>query len=161
MTRLLAKLAFAGIRHRRLYTALTVLVVAAAAAALTIALGVSQVADRPFERTFEQTRGAHVTATGFSEAEGGRGVADLSAFERLPGVVGSSGVRRWTTGVFRLDGRRYGIRLIGVPADEDSIEVSRPVVEDGAWPGPGEVLLERSFARFHDLRPGDRLQVGE
>jgi len=160
MTRLIVKLAFSGIGHRRLPSVLTVIVVAAAAAALAIALGVSRVADRPFERTFEQTRGAHVTATGFSVAEGG-GTADLSAFERLPGVVASTGVRRWTTSVFRLDGRRYGIRVIGVPADEDGIEVSRPLVAEGTWPGPGEVLLERSFARFHDLRPGDRLQVGE
>src|SRR5262245_14850150 len=161
MTRILAKLAFAGIWHRRLYAALTVIVVAAAAAALTIALGVSQVADRPFERTFEQTRGAHVTATGFSRDEGGRGPVDLSAFERLPGVVASTGVRPWTTSAFPHDGKTYGIRLIAVPTDEHSVEVSRPLVEDGAWPGPGEVLLERSFARFLHLRPGDRLQVGE
>ena len=161
MTRILAKLAFAGIRHRRLYTALTVIVVAAAAAALTIALGVSQVADRPFERTFEQTHGAHVTATGFSEVEGGRGTADLSAFERLPGVVASTGVRPWTTSAFQHDGKTYGIRLLGVPVDERSVEVSRPLVVAGDWPGPGEVLLERSFARFLHLRPGDRLQVGE
>jgi putative ABC transport system permease protein len=161
MTRILAKLAFAGIRHRRLYTALTVIVVAAAAAALTIALGVSQVADRPFERTFEQTRGAHVTATGFTDVERGFGAADLAPFERLPGVVASTGVRPWTTSAFPLDGKTYGIRLISVPADAGSIEVSRPLVADGEWPGPGEVLLERSFARFLDLQPGDRLQVGE
>jgi len=160
MTRILAKLAFAGISHRRLYAALTVIVVAAAAGALTIALGVSRVADRPFQRTFEETRGAHVTATGFSEAEGG-GAADLSVFERLPGVVASTGVRRWTTSVFRHDGRTYAIRLIGVPADEDSVDVWRPLVAEGTWPGPGELLLERSFARFHDLGPGDRLEVGE
>ena len=161
MTRILTKLAFAGIRQRHLSSTLTVIVVAAAAGALTIALGVSQVAERPFERTFEETRGAHVTATGFSEAEGGRGAADLSAFERLPGVVASTGVRRWTTSVFRLDGTRYGIRVFGVPADEDSVPVERPLVAEGTWPGPGEILLERSFARFHHIEPGDRLQVGE
>jgi putative ABC transport system permease protein len=160
MTRILAKLAFAGIRQRHLSSALSVIVVAAAAAALTIAVGVSQVADRPFQRTFDETRGAHLTATGFSEAEGG-GTTELSALERLPGVVASTGVRGWVDSAFRLDGRRYAVRVLGVPADEDGIEVSRPLVEDGTWPGPGEVLLERSFARFHHLRPGDRLQVGE
>ena len=44
--------------------------------------------------------------------------------------------------------------------DEDGIEVSRPLVESGTWPRPGEILLERSFARFHHLEPGDRLEVG-
>ena len=164
MTRLLTKLAFAGIGRRRLHSALTVIVVAAAAAALAIALGVSRVAERPFERTFEETRGAHVTATGFTQAARERfgvGLADLSALERLPGVVASTGVRPWTTSAFPHEGKTFGIRLVGVPADESSIEVSRPLVEEGRWPGPGEVLLERSFARFLDLRPGDRLQVGE
>jgi putative ABC transport system permease protein len=159
MTRILTKLAFAGIRQRRLSSALSVIVVAAAAAALTIAFGVSQVADRPFQRTFDETRGAHVTATGFSEAEGG-GAAGLTALERQPGVVASTGVRRWIDSVFRLEGRRYAVRVFEVPDGEDGIEVSRPLVEDGTWPGPGEILLERSFARFHHLGPGDRLEVG-
>ena len=84
MPRLLAKLAFAGLGRRRLQAILTVLVVATATAAFAIALGVSSVAERPFERTFEATRGAHVTATTFSGRLSGPGVSGPgSSFDGL------------------------------------------------------------------------------
>ena len=155
MTRIFATLAFAGIRHRRLQSALTVIVVASAAAALTVAFGVGRVADRPFDRTFEQTNGAHVTAIGFRDSD-----ADLASLERLPGVVASTGVQPWVVSDFRHDGGRYGIRLVGVPQAEDAVDVSRPLIDKGTWPGSGEVLLERSFARFLGLEAGDRLALG-
>ena len=154
MTRLFATLAFAGIRHRRLQSALTVVVVASAAAALTVAFGVGRVADRPFERTFEQTNGAHMTAIGFRDSD-----ADLARLERLPEVVSSTGVQPWVVSDFRHEGDRFGIRLVGVPDDADQLAVSRPLLEEGTWPTPGQVLLERSFARFLDLDTGDRLDA--
>ena len=61
MGALTLKLAFAGIRSRRVPSLLSVLVVGAVATALTIGLAVRAVADRPFERTFAATNGAHVT----------------------------------------------------------------------------------------------------
>lgn len=155
MTRLFATLAFAGIRHRRLQSALTLIVVASAAAALTVAFGVGRVADRPFERTFEQTQGAHITAVGFRDAD-----ADLESLERLPEVVASTGVQPWVVSSFRNDGELFGIRLVGVPDDPEAVAVSRPLLEDGTWPTAGQVLLERSFARFLGLDTGDRLVLG-
>jgi putative ABC transport system permease protein len=35
-----------------------------------------------------------------------------------------------------------------------------PLIVSGGWVEPGGVALERSFARFHNLRPGDRIVVG-
>ncbi len=155
MNRLFATLAFAGIRHRRLQSALTIVVVAAAAAALTVALGVGRVADRPFDRTFEETKGAHLTVLGAPDSSD-----SLARLERLPEVVASTGVRPVIFSSFARDEGRFGIRLVGVPDDPDDIVVSRPLLEEGSWPGAGEVLLERSFARFLDLDPGDRLALG-
>jgi putative ABC transport system permease protein len=146
-----AKLAFAGARRRRLQTALTLLVVAASAAALTIAMGVGRVADRPFDRTFEATNSPHVTAVAFDAR------SDLAPMERLPGVVATSGRRPVVFTAFRHDGELFGLRLIGSSGNAD---VPRLLLDEGSPPRPGEVVLERSFARFMGLGPGDSLAAG-
>jgi putative ABC transport system permease protein len=148
MTSVYLRLAFAGLRRRRLQAALTVVVVAAATAALTVALGVGRVADRPFERTFAETNGAHVIARTFAGSD-----ADLTLLERLPGVTASTGVVPTAFTSFAHDGRTFGLQLVGVLATPP--EVSRPLVVEGSWPAPGQALLERSFARFLGLEPGD------
>ena len=144
------KLAFAGARRRLLQTALTALVVAAAAAGLTVALGIDRVAERPWERTFEATNGPHVTVVGPP------GV-DLAPVAARPGVVASTGVLPRVDTTFARDGKTFNLALIGVRRDS---EVARPIYEDGSYPAPGEVALERSFARFLDLRVGDVLETG-
>lgn len=150
MGRVFLTLVTAGLRRRRLEAGLTVVVVAVTASALTVALGVGRVADRPWERTFEATRGAHVTAVSIDAG------VDLASLERRPGVVGSTGVRPVAISSFRHDGATYGLRLIG--ADGDST-VARPVVQAGSWVEPGGVVLERSFAQFLGLKVGDRLET--
>jgi putative ABC transport system permease protein len=151
--RIQIKLAFAGLRRRRLQAVLTVVVVATATAALTVALGVGRVADRPYERTFEATNGAHVVARTFQ----GSGV-DLTRLERLPGVVASTGEIPTAFTAFRQEGRAFGLQLLGVGSTPP--DVSRPLVVEGTWPGPGDVLVEQSFARFLELEPGDRIAAG-
>lgn len=145
MTKVIFKLAFAGLRGRRLQAALSVLVVSAAAAALTLALGVGSVADRPWERTFEATNGAHVTAMTLADGPA------LTPLERLPGVVGSTGDLPFVFTSFRHDGARFGLNLIGVPVDPPAVE--RPLLVEGSWPRRGEALLEQSFARFLGSAP--------
>ena len=150
MSLLYANLAAAGLRRRRLETVLTILVVAAAAAALTVALGVGRVADRPWERTFEATNGPHVTAMSIDVG------ADLSRLESRLEVVDSTGVRPVAISSFRLEGHTYGLRLIGSDGDP---RVARPLLRKGARAGSGEVVLERSFAELLGLLVGDRLQT--
>src|SRR3954454_624006 len=149
MRRLWGKLAFAGLGRRRLQAALTVLVVAAAAAALTLALVLGEVANRPWERTFEATSGAHVTVV--SPPGGGSPVA----VARRPGVVASTGVRAFGFTSFRFDGGRFGLRLVGIPRGRAAVD--RTLVEEGRSRRAGEVLLERSFARTLGLEPGDTI----
>jgi putative ABC transport system permease protein len=150
MTGVYLNLVAAGLKRRRLEVTLTVLVAAVAAATLTVALGIGRVADRPWERTFEATQGAHVNAMAIEPG------ADLTLLERRPGVVGSTGVRPVAISSFRHEGGTYGLRLIG--ADGDS-RVSRPLVQTGSWVERGGVVLERSFAEFLGLVVGDRLQT--
>jgi putative ABC transport system permease protein len=150
MTRLFVKLAFSGLRRRRLQAALTVIVVAGAAATLTLALGVGSVADRPWERTFDATRGAHVIAV----ADNTR--VDVRPVERLPGVVDSSGDIPFAFSTFRDDGKLFGLRVMTL----GNSKVERPIIERGRLPRTGEVLVERSFADFKGFRPGDRIIIG-
>ncbi len=151
MIELTTKLAFSGLRRRRLQSALTVTVVAVSAAALTVALAIGTVADRPFERTFAATNGAHVTATALP------GGAPLDPVERVAGVIGSTGVQPMVFTDFERAGKRYGLRLIGV--GDVAPRISKPLVVSGRWPGSGEVLLERSFADFNGLREGAHLMT--
>jgi putative ABC transport system permease protein len=151
MTRVYLKLAFSGIRRRRLQAGLTVVVVAVSAMAVTLAFGVGRVADRPWERTFEATRAPHVTAVTF------RGGAELSPIERMPGVTASTGVVPVVFSSLQLKDRTFGLRLLGL---EQRRGVGMPLIVSGTWIEPGGVVLERSFARFHNLRPGDRIVVG-
>jgi putative ABC transport system permease protein len=150
MTRIYLKLAFAGIGNRRLQSALTVLVIAATAGALMLAVNVARVADRPFERTFAATNGAHVWVMGPPGA-------DVSPAAHLSGVVDSTGVLPLAFGSFRHDGKRFGIGVTGVGASP--ARVARPLVVEGRWPGRHGVLLEQSFGRFLGLHSGDRIVV--
>jgi putative ABC transport system permease protein len=145
------KLAFAGLRSRRAPSALSVLAVAAATSALTIGLAIGTVADRPFERTFAATNGAHVTTESRSGDEA------LGEVEKLPGVVESSRVLPVAWTAFDRDGKRYGLRLVGL--GDEPPKVSTPLLVEGKLAGPGEVALERSFAEFHDLEPGSTLST--
>jgi putative ABC transport system permease protein len=82
--------------------------------------------------------------------------ADLSALERRPEIVASTGVRPVAISSFSRDGLRYGLRLIGA---DGASTVARPLVVRGSWVAPGRIVLERSFAEFLGLSPGDRLRT--
>ena len=153
MRRLTFRLAFSGMRHRRAQSVLSIVVVAVSAAALTIALEVGSVADRPFERTFAATNGAHLVVASFP------GGPPLTAIEGLPGVVGSTGVRGVVFTGFDLGGRRYGLRITECRSSPAEETVSKPIILTGTWPKDGEVLLERSFASFHHLGPGSTIRT--
>jgi putative ABC transport system permease protein len=144
-------LAFAGIRSRRVESLLSVLVVAATTTALTAGFAVRSVADRPYERTFEATNGAHVTAELASSSW------SPEQLERDARVAESTGVLPVVWTAFDRDGKRYGLRLVGV--GDEPPTVSAPLLVDGRLPGPGETAVERSFASFHDLRPGSTIST--
>jgi putative ABC transport system permease protein len=144
------KLAFAGIRARRVQSVLSILVVAAASTALTIGLAAWTIADRPFERTLTATNGAHVTLESVDASV-------LEQLEQRSGVVESTGVLPMAWTAFDRDDKRYGLRLVGI--GERLPTVSKPVLVAGDLPGPGEVALERSLASFHDLEPGSTVDT--
>jgi putative ABC transport system permease protein len=148
--RTLLRLTAADLRRRRLAAVLTALVIAVAAGTLTLALGVARLADDPWDRTFEATNGAHLLAYS-------RDRAALEPLARLPEVAESTRVLPSVFTSFEHDDRTVGAAVYGVPRRGPS--VAKPLVTDGAWVDVGGVVLERSFARFYGLEPGDRIAL--
>jgi putative ABC transport system permease protein len=54
---------------------------------------------------------------------------------------------------------RAALRVISMP-DDGLPALDRVLLLEGAWPGDGEVLLEKHFARHHGLAPGAALPFG-
>ena len=150
VTAVIARLAFAGIGRRRLESALTILVAAVGAATLAVALSVGAVAEEPWERTFEATRGPDVVATSFG--------GDVGGLARGNGVVaGAAGPFPGTLTSLRYGGRRSGVVLQARP--QEPVSIDRPLVTAGTWLRDGAVVLERSYARALGVRPGERVRV--
>ena len=149
MARILLQLTLADLRRRPLAAALTALVIAVAAATLTLSIAVGRLADDPWQRTFDATNGGHVLVTA-------RNRASLEPLARLPEVSAASPTVAAVATSIEHDGRTVGLRAIGVPP---TTEVAMPLVTDGTWLEDGGAVLERSFARYYDLAPGDRIGV--
>lgn len=146
------RLARADLLARPGQTILTAVAIFAAATALVVTLALRAGLDDPFADAMAETRGAHMAVYGeLSEAE----VATLAS---LPGVVASD-----------ARGRRNEQATLGDTTVEVGVEtlpaaqaaVDRPHVTEGRRPaGPGELLVERSFARETGLRVGDTFALG-
>ena len=138
----------ADLRSRPLHTALTGLVVAFALGALVVTLHGRATLDDPYDRLFRATNGAHVTAVSDSRA-------DLDPHRR----AARRGRRRGPAPARRACRARFGgqgdtIGLIGLPRTRARVE--RPLILEGrAALGPGELVLQRDYAREHGLALGD------
>ena len=146
MTLRLLKVGLAGWWSRRLSIALSMLLVAVAAAALMISVHLGRVADRPWLHTFQATNGAHLIAFGPS--------SEVARLATADGVVDAAGPLPTLITSMTAKSSVFGLRVLGAEATAPSVE--QPVVTTGAWlRGPGEIVLERSFANALSLRVGD------
>lgn len=145
----------ASIRGRLWPSALTVAIVAAAAATITLALDVRRGADAPFDRVFAETRGAHVEATA-PIPDAGR----LRVLLRQPGVVERAGPV--TLGVVTATSLRDRADQVLVEASATPERpVERLLLREGRYARtPGEIVLERTFARAEHVRVGDTIALG-
>ena len=142
----------ADLRSRPLYTALTGLVVAFALGALVVTLHGRATLDDPYDRLFKATNGAHVTALSGSRDA-------LTRIATLPGVATSEGPRPLVRTPVRFGGEGDTLGLIGLPPARARVE--RPLILEGrAGRAPGEVVLQREFARGHGVDVGDTIMAG-
>jgi putative ABC transport system permease protein len=149
MARILFRLTLADLRRRPLAATLTALVIAVAAATLTLSVAVGRLSDDPWQRTFDATNGGHVLVSSPDRAA-------LEPLADLPEVSEASPVVPSSFSSFEHDGRTIGVSVFGVPPTGD---VARPLVTRGRGAERGGVVLEQSFARYYDLDPGDRVSL--
>lgn len=146
------RLARADLLARPGQTVLTAVAIFAAATALVVTLALRAGLDDPFAHAQAETRGAHMAVYGdLSDAD----VATLTA---LPGVVAAD-ARARDHEQATLDDTTVEVGLEALPAVDAAVD--RPHVTEGRRPqAPGELLVERSFARETGLRVGDRFALG-
>ena len=152
MSFLLFRTALANLRSRPLQSTLLAIVIGGAAASLALAFSLHKNASDPFDQIMRATNGADVHVMAFS------GRDDLTPVTRLPGIRAVSRPEHFAD-----------VRVTGGPAQARLSLLARPVPEgldkprltDGRWVGitPGEVVLERTFARARHLTVGDRIAV--
>jgi len=155
MNRALFHKALADLRSHRLQTALILLILTAATATLALAATIQRSMNNPWERTFAESNGAHLSF--FSDTA----EVDLTSISRLEGVSATAGPFPvvWEHSLVK-DHEKYSLLLYGMPSELPA--VGRPLVTEGRWlaaEGEDEIVLDRSFARHLSLKVGDRVDI--
>ncbi len=149
MTAMILRLGLSGWRRRWLGTLLTFMLITVAAGAVMLSLQLRDVAQRPWQDTFDVTNGAHLLAFGQSR--------DVEALGELDGVSQAAGPMPIVVTSMTVRSSTFGLRAIGV---DEPPAVERPVVREGRWlSGDGELVLERSFARAIGVQVGDTVEL--
>ena len=145
---LIARLVLRDLRHRPGQAVLMLLAITAATATLTLGLALNGVTASPYLRTRAATNGADVTASVFPSGTSGARPADLAALTPLAsaaGVTAASGPFPVAFAMLRADGHAVPVQAQG--RDQSAAAVDQPLVTQGTWVRPGQVVLERTFAR--------------
>lgn len=144
--------AMADLRSRPLQTVLLFVVIALAAATLTIALAIREQASRPYDRLMDRTNGAHVWMYADDRES-------LEAVASRPDVLAAAGPFARTRGESDIEtGRASVVSLWGMSSEPPA--VARPLIETGRWlEQPGELVLEAGLARISGLKLGESITI--
>ena len=157
---LISRLAARDLRRRPGEATLLLLAIVAATSTLTLGLLLHGVTSHPYDTTRAQTAGPDVVANVTPLPNGKPAdLAALRALTQVHGVTGHSGPYPLIQGVARRDGHAAAVQLEG--RDSAPAAVDQPRLTQGSWVRPGGVVVERSFADAFNLRPGDRITLGE
>jgi putative ABC transport system permease protein len=167
---LLWRLAAGDVRRHPVESVMVFVVVAAAAAMLTVSLALSGVTDNPYRQTRMATAGPDVIADVVSggpaadsgQASGSAGNSVSPAIASLvgaPGVTAHSGPYPYVYSTIGFGGHQVDVVAEG--RDEASSPVDQPKLTHGAWLRAGAVVVEAGFADALGVRVGDRVTVGD
>ncbi|MFD4502590.1 FtsX-like permease family protein [Streptomyces sp. NPDC058457] len=119
---------------------------------LLLATALFGYATNPWQRVFEQTRGAHVWLHTARSAQ-------LSKLTGLDGVASESGPYATETTTLTSHGTRAAVELRATP---QHLTIARPLLHSGHWLDPATpdgVVLENHLARALLAEPGDKLTL--
>ncbi|MGE0228861.1 MAG: ABC transporter permease [Dehalococcoidia bacterium] len=155
MWRSIWRKARADLRGRPLQTLLMFLVIAAAAATLSLSTNLRASAQLPYERLRERSNGADAWVTFHSPG-------DLSQLRSLPQVqeVGEAYPVSWENQGIRNGSVKRQVALVGLGPTLPAFD--HPVVTAGRWlaaDGARELVLDAGAARLLDLRVGQQASL--
>jgi putative ABC transport system permease protein len=153
MRALLTK-AYADIRRRKVQSAVVLLIVLLAAGTSSLALTLLSQTANPFDRAFNQQRGAHLQA--FLDGT----LVTRAQAEATNAAVGASAFAVWPASSVDLQygTSRTNLNLVGRDGPGGPIEELR--LTGGRWASaPDEIVLTRSFAQLAGLSIGERIKA--
>ncbi|GGW93969.1 ABC transporter permease [Streptomyces chryseus] len=145
--------AHADLRTHRGEALFIVLATAGIIVSLLLAGALLSYAANPWQRVFNESRGAHVWIHTSP-------TADAAGLARLDGVDALSGPYRTARTTLRSQGAEAAVELRGAAAGRP--QTGRPLITSGRWLDPGAaggIVLESSLARALWAGPGDTLTV--
>jgi len=161
--RLIIGLAWRNLRHRPWQALLLLLALSLSTTAITVALTLTEIGNRAWDRASQATNGFHVAASteippDSSPAQRKQVRADLASLGSAPGVVAAGGPWRTAQVVGEIDGAE--IRLRVEVRDVDPAAVDQPLVTAGQWLDSRQgVVLEDGLAAAAGLQPGDTITI--
>ncbi len=161
--RLIVGLAWRNLRHRPWQALLLLFALILSTTAITVALTLTEIGDRAWDRVSQDTNGFHVAASAevpqdSSSAQRERVRADLARLGAAPGVVAAGGPWQTAHIVGEIDGAP--IRLKVQVRDADPAAVDQPLVTAGQWLDSRQgVVLEDGLAAAARLQPGDTITI--
>jgi putative ABC transport system permease protein len=160
---LFGRLAAKDLRRHLSEGVLLFVVIAAAAATLTLGLVLHGETSNPYNTTRAATTGPDAvanlspTVSNNGSVSADANPADLAAVERAPGVVGHSGPYPMTFALLNAHGITTSAMLEG--RERAPAALAQPVLTAGSWIRDGGVVIERSFADALGVRVGDALTL--
>jgi ABC-type lipoprotein release transport system permease subunit len=160
---LFGRLAAKDLRRHLSEGVLLFLVIAAAAATLTLGLVLHGVTTNPYNTTRAATKGPDVVAdlsptfSSNGSITANANPADLAGLQRAPGVVASSGSYPVTFALVKAHGISTSAMLEG--RDLPPAPLDQPALTAGSWIRSGGVVIERSFADALGMHVGDPLTL--
>jgi len=146
--------AYADVRRRRLQAAVVLLIVMLAAGTASLALTLLAQTTNPYDRAFDQQRGAHLQVY-----LDGRHVSRHQA-EATGAAVGATVSAVWPASYVDLQFGTARTQLDLVGRDDPGGPIERLRLTTGRWASaPDEIVLTRSFAQLASLSVGDRVRA--
>jgi putative ABC transport system permease protein len=152
---LVSRLAVRDLRRRPVEAIMVFLIIAAATTTLTVALALSGVTNKPYQRTRLVTAGPDVVAIA---PPAQLAMTPLSSLTTASGVIAHSGPYPTVYSVIRFRG--HTVDVVAEGRDPAPAAVDQPKVTQGGWIRPGGVVIERGFADVLGVHVGDNVRVG-
>jgi hypothetical protein len=149
-TLLVLRLAARDMRRHLTQAVLLLVAIAAAATVLTLGLALHGVTSQPYEQTRTATRGPDVVAYLGSAAQ-------AAPLTRAGGITAAAGPFPIAAAIVKFNDLTDGVEAEG--RNEAPAAVDQPKLTAGTWVRPGGVVIERTFAEALGAIVGSRLTL--